>query len=186
MNEIPTDEQYEIALEKIQGKDRVGLAGDTTATLLAGIAGMSASGSVAAAAGASTFMGSSMLGSAVAGVFVTATPVGWVVGCSVAACAIGYGATRVIRSGERQDVARESLRDRIRGKLDAIRSKDVVGESISAKLEATIQKALSLKAVEPVFAERLKGFVDAGSMKAEVAVSRLEAVIASKTIEATS
>jgi hypothetical protein len=184
MNENPTEGQYEIALDKIQGKDRVGLACDSTATLLAGLAGMTASGTAAAAAGASTFMGSSMLGSAVAGVFVTSTPIGWVIGCSVAACAVGYGPTQVIRSGERQDVVRESLRDRIRGKLDAIRLIASVEDSGTLKLEATIQKALELKAVEPAFAERLKSFVDAGTMKADLAVIRLEAVIASKAIAA--
>lgn len=178
-----TEEQYEKALHKLKGKDLFGVSGDATSTLMAGVAGASASGVLASAAGATTFMGSTMLGSAVGGVLVTTTPVGWVVGCTAAACAIGYGATRAIRSGERQDITRQSMRGKIGGKLSALRAKKKASVDELPALPELIDKALSLGVIQPDFAERLTSLVESQAMQQEVAISRLQAVMASKVTQ---
>jgi hypothetical protein len=41
---------------------------------------------------------------------VTTTPIGWVVGCTVAAGAIGYGVTKMVQSGQKGDSSREKHR----------------------------------------------------------------------------
>jgi hypothetical protein len=108
MPELTTDE-YIQALEKMKQSpnDRIGILGSLGATGLGAAAGAAASGSIAAAIGATTLLGSSTLGGILGGVLVTTTPVGWVIGSAAAAAAIGYGVSKLIRSGARADVIKE-------------------------------------------------------------------------------
>jgi hypothetical protein len=80
------------------------------ATSLAGAGGIAAAGTIASVAGATTLLGSSTLGTVLGGVLVTTTPIGWVVGCTVAAGAIGYCITKMVQSGQKGDSSREKHR----------------------------------------------------------------------------
>ena len=102
-------EDYIQALERMKKspRDRVGIIGDLAATGIGSIAGVGAAGTVAGVAGATTILGSSTLASVVGGVFVASTPVGWIAGLMVLGGAFGYGATRLIRGGQKQDIIKK-------------------------------------------------------------------------------
>jgi len=103
-------EDYVRALERMKRsrRDRIGILGELGVTGLGTAAGVAMSGMLAAIAGASTLAGSTTLASIAGGLFVTATPVGWVVGSAMAGGALAYGAGRLIRSGTKCDFLKES------------------------------------------------------------------------------
>ncbi|MBI5251287.1 MAG: ankyrin repeat domain-containing protein [Desulfomonile tiedjei] len=141
MPELTTDE-YIQALEKMKQspKDRIGILGSLGATGLGAAAGAAASGSIAAALGITTLLGSSTLGSIVGGVLVTTTPVGWVIGSAAAAAAIGYGVSKLIRSGARADVIKEmnmnDLHEEIEKRIAAAEKTGVVEEKFKGLVES--------------------------------------------------
>ena len=109
-----TIEEYLCALEKMKQnpRDRVGILGELGVTGLGVTAGVALSGSIAAIAGTATFAGSTTLASIVGGIFVTATPVGWVVGSAVAGGTLAYAAVKLVRSGAKCDTRRKiNIRD---------------------------------------------------------------------------
>jgi hypothetical protein len=107
--------KHDTLADRLSGRDRVGIAGDVLITAGGLAAGAAAAGTVAATAGVSTIAGSTVLGSVLGGVFVAATPVGWVFGTAVVGGAIAYGVSRLVRSGAIQDERRRRLRDLITG-----------------------------------------------------------------------
>lgn len=102
-------EEYLQALErmKMSPRDRIGILGEMGAVGLGGIAGIGVAGATASAAGIATLFGSSTLASILGGVFVTTTPVGWVVGSIGVGCAVGYGISKLARSGGKSDAIRK-------------------------------------------------------------------------------
>ena len=173
-------EDYLDALEKLKKRDRIGLAGDILATSLASAGGVAGAGAVASMAGASTLLGSSALGTALGGVVVTATPVGWVIGCAVVAGAAGYGLTRVVRSGEKQDVARKKYCDQILKKVKSTNPKtkpkpksgDRYDEFINLVM-ASLEKDLITREMS----QQLIKMVESGSLSVEVAILRLDELL---------
>lgn len=117
----PSLDEYVAALGQMKRspRDRVGRLGSIGMTGIGTAGGAAASGKIAAAAGASTILGSTTLGNLLGGVFVAATPVGWIIGSALAGGAIAYGAVRLVRSGSRFDTSREydirELEERIEG-----------------------------------------------------------------------
>ncbi len=118
-NELTVDE-YIRALEKMKKspRDRVGVLGELGATGLGGVAGAGLAGATASAAGIATIFGSSTLGSILGGIFVTTTPVGWVVGSIAIGGAVGYGISKLANSGGKSDAIKQmnirDLQERIR------------------------------------------------------------------------
>ena len=108
----------EALAEKLAGRDRIGVAGDVLVTTAGAAAGAAAAGTVAAAAGASTIAGSTILGSVLGGVFVAATPLGWVVGTVVVGGAAAYALSRIVHSGGIQDERRRRWRETLAGRGD--------------------------------------------------------------------
>ena len=100
-----TIEEYVCALEKMKRnpRDRVGILSELGVTGLGVAAGFALSGSIAGAAGVATLAGSTTLASILGGIFVTTTPVGWVVGSTLAGGSLAYAAGRLVRSGGKCD-----------------------------------------------------------------------------------
>jgi len=117
-NKISVDE-YILALDKMKKspKDRVGVLGELGATGLGGVAGAGIAGVTASAAGVATLFGSSTLATVLGGVFVTTTPVGWVVGSIALGGTVGYGISKLVSSGGKSDAIKEmnirELKERI-------------------------------------------------------------------------
>lgn len=111
MNGGLNDAEYRAALARIkkQQRDRLGVLGEIGLHGLGAAAGYAASASVANAFGATTLLGSSWLGGLLGGLFVTTTPVGWVVGSTVAGAAAASLVARLIRSGRDSDGQRRMM-----------------------------------------------------------------------------
>lgn len=123
MPELTIDD-YIQALETIKRSpgDRIGILGALGATGLAAAGGAAASGSIAALFGATTLLSSSTLGTLLGGVLVTTTPVGWVIGSAAAAAAVGYGLTKLVRSGAKADVVKEINAKDLAAKIEELRA----------------------------------------------------------------
>lgn len=109
-----TEEEYLSALERMKRspRDRIGILGELGVTGIGAVAGAAVSSAAAGAAGAATLAGSTTLASILGGVFVTTTPIGWVVGSVAAGAGIGYAASKLVRSGGKADVYKiYSIRD---------------------------------------------------------------------------
>jgi len=112
-------EEYIRALEKMKQspRDRIGILGELGATGLGGVAGVGVAGATASAAGVATLFGSSTLASVLGGVFVTTTPVGWVVGSIALGGTVGYGISKLASSGGKSDAIKKmnirELKERI-------------------------------------------------------------------------
>lgn len=102
-----------VAILKLKGSDRVGNASQMLNTVGGAVAGGAVAGTAAAAAGASTLFGSTTLATALGGVLVASTPVGWIVGGALAGSAAAYGVSRLVRSGGRNDRIRKDIIERL-------------------------------------------------------------------------
>ncbi len=106
---MPLDTSSLTTIEIDQFEDRAKKKHKRTAvgeTLISGIGaagGVSAAGTIASAAGASTLCGSTALASALGGIFVTTTPIGWTVGAAIAGVAVAGLAGKAIKSGVSRD-----------------------------------------------------------------------------------
>ena len=179
----PTDEIKE-AIRKLEGKDKVGVVGESLTTAVGAVAGLGAAGSLASAAGATTLLGSSSLASALGGVFVTATPVGWVVGSAVVAGAAGYGIAKLVRSGSQQDRAREDLIKRLKQRLEAMnqdQGKDSALNELRELLPSVMEKGL----ISEIQAEKMIKLIEEGKLDASSALNRIKILDASKPHEKT-
>lgn len=109
-----SEKEYMSALEKMKRspRDRIGILGELGVTGLGAAAGAAVSCAAAGVAGAATLAGSTTLASILGGVFVTTTPVGWVIGSVAAGAVLGYAASKLVRSGGKADVYKiYSIRD---------------------------------------------------------------------------
>ena len=102
------------AAKKLSGSDRIGLAAQVVAAAGGAGAGAAMAGPAASAAGATTLLGSTTLAGLLGGLFVTTTPIGWVVGTTALGAAAGLGIAWLARSGGRQDRVRRGRPPNIR------------------------------------------------------------------------
>ncbi len=160
-------------IEKLQGKDKVGVLGETLAAAGGGAAGVAAASTLASAAGVSTLLGSTSLAGALGGVFVTATPVGWVIGAAVAAGAAGYGIAKLVRSGSKQDQVREELIKRLESRLAVLKKAESIDSSLE-ELHLLLPVAIERELISDVQAERMVGLIESGALKVEIALQRIK------------
>lgn len=98
-------EDYIAALEKMKNspEDRLGTLSEIGITFAGATAGFVVAGAAASAVGATTLLGSATLAGVLGGVFVTSTPVGWLVGGMALAGGATYGLTKLLRSSSKAD-----------------------------------------------------------------------------------
>jgi hypothetical protein len=155
--------------DDLMKRDRVGKAGDLLGVAAGATAGASIAGVVAGAAGATTLLGSTALAGVLGGVFVTTTPVGWVVGAAAAGAVAAVGITKLIRSGATQDQIRADLRARILKKTGP-----TVSPAIRRRLDEVIARAVEVKKLQQTQAERIQRLVANGSLQISIALERVE------------
>jgi hypothetical protein len=119
---LTSEQELVQIIKKLKSNARADVAGQVGGTVAGAAGGAAAAGVVASAAGTSTILGSTVLGSALGGIFVASTPVGWIVGCAIAGAAGVYALSRITRSGGRTEQFREELRERLSAKLELLKS----------------------------------------------------------------
>ena len=162
-------------IEKLKGKDKVGLSGEALAVTGGGLAGAAAAGTLASAAGATTILGSSSLAGVLGGTFVAATPVGWVVGAAVVAGVAGYGIAKMVRSGSKEDQVREQLIKRLEARLALLKKEEQLDSPINELnqlLAIVIEKGL----ISEAQAERMVGLIESGALNINIALQRLKSL----------
>jgi len=174
-NGISDEEKIKKAISKLQKKDKIGLAGDGMAVVGGAAAGAAASGTIAAAAGASTVLGSTTLGSLLGGTFVAATPVGWVIGSAAAAAAAGYGISRLVRSGSKQDQIRREIVKRLNKRLSSMEGKNINGEYLE-ELKSILPVAIEHNLVSESQADRMIQLINDGKLEPELALNRIKSM----------
>jgi len=168
-----------LAIEKMSGRDRVGLAGEHIALAGGSLAGASAAGTMATVAGASTLFGSTTLAGVFGGIFVTTTPIGWVIGSAVAMGAAGYGIARMIRSGNEQDRARKEFVERQTKRLMSLERETI---TVDTRVELSQLVALTVAGgvIDQVSASRMVDLVNSGSLSPELALKRIRSLALAK------
>lgn len=163
------------AIGKMRGRDKIGLTGEYLATAGGAAAGVAVAGSIAGAAGATTLLGSTGLAGMLGGVFVTATPVGWVLGSAALLGAAGYGVTKMIRSGSEQERVRREFIERQTERLLELEDARV---SQGEKVELGQLMALILAAgvLDQADASRMVDLVDAGKLPVALALERVRSL----------
>lgn len=179
-SDIERDTQY--AIDKLSSQDKIGVVGEHLVALGGAAGGIAVAGTVAGAAGATTLLGSSALAGALGGVFVTTTPVGWVIGSAALMGAAGYGIAKMIRSGSAQDQVRKEVRQRLNLRLEAIKAEKIAPDCKS-ELGQLIALTLEASAITEEAASRLVALVEAGTLKPELALERVKSIaLANKLI----
>jgi hypothetical protein len=180
------ESKLEKAIEKLNGRDKVGVSAEVAATAGGVAAGAAAAGAIASAAGATTLLGSSGLASLFGGIFVATTPVGWVIGSAVVAGATGYGLMKLARSGAKQDIVRKEMIERLTDRLSALQRENSANSSI-VELQQLIALTLASDFISEDQARRMVVLVENGALNLETAIIRLRALaLQAEVIEVTS
>jgi len=134
-------DEYISTLEKMKKspRDRVGILGEFGATGLGIGAGAGVAGATASAAGVATLFGSSTLASALGGVFVTTTPVGWVVGSIALGGTVGYGISKLVSSGGKNDAIKIMNIHELKSRISKLKNKSKYQSKPNDKMERVIE-----------------------------------------------
>ena len=167
--------QIEEAIRTLKRPDKVGVAGTGIGTGAGVAAGAVASGTLAGAAGATTLFGSTTLANVFGGVLVTATPIGWVLGCGLVGGVAAYGIAKLIRSGAEHDQLRDEMGERLHTRVKTVRANtDPQGDF--GKLKNAVTVAVSRHEITTAQADRILRLVASGKLNTQLAMDRLQAV----------
>lgn len=176
----PSD--IEKTIEKLSSKDMVGVTGERLAAIGGVATGVVAASTVAGAAGATTLFGSTALAGVFGGLFVTTTPVGWVIGSAALVGAAGYGIAKMVRSGSAQDQIRKEVIQRLNQRLAVLKA-EKVSPDCKAELSKLIALTLASGSISEEAASRLVTLVEAGTLKPQLALERIRSIaLASKPL----
>lgn len=183
-----TIEEYVRALEKMKKnpRDRLGILGELSVTGIGLTAGAAVSGTVAAAAGAATIAGSTTLASILGGVFVTTTPVGWVVGITLAGGALAYSAGKLVRSGGKCDLLKKISIRELEERINSMRQEALltpVHDAKMSKVITSIQYLISNSQMGQVKATEILEAIEKKKFSVDEAFELLQAIVSDKKLE---
>ena len=173
--------QYMKALDKLEGKNAVGRTGELLSSAGGAAAGAAAAGTIASAAGATTLLGSTTLAGALGGIFVAATPIGWIVGFTAAGGVVAFGIAKMIRSGTRQDEIRANLRVAIKRKVEEIDSAakpPAVQKYLFQRLELKLAEAVKRGVLPDETSQRILLLVAKNKLSVDMALDRTSRLLA--------
>lgn len=175
--EIQDEDQAKMskAIKKLGGRDKVGVSAEVLSAAGGAAAGVAAAGTVAGVAGATTLLGSTGLASLLGGIFVTTTPVGWVIGSAFLAGAAGYGLAKMVRSGAAQDRTRKELVERLSKRLEAMQEQSAERASL-IELTQLVAVAITAGLITESQGQRMVDLVEKGALNSTLAVERLKAM----------
>jgi hypothetical protein len=165
----------ENAIAKLSGRDKVGVSAEILTAAGGSAAGAAAAGTIAGAAGATTLLGSTGLASIFGGIFVTTTPVGWVIGSAIVAGAAGYGLMKMVRSGAQQDVSRKEMIERLTQRLSSLQIRSAEQASL-VELKQLVALTLASELISEGQGCRMIELVENGAMDPAIAIHRMKTV----------
>lgn len=180
-----TKEQLIQAIDNIRKNpnDRVRILGDAGVTILTGGLGAAAAGTAASAFGATSIFGLTAAAKLVGISLVSATPIGWVLGASVAGAAAAYGITRVIRGGGISEGKRKELLLQYQQQLNDLEAKERAG-TISGDDKAdfivSMRELIEKDVITPEKATQLIELVELGRIPISQAVSIVQDLLREK------
>jgi hypothetical protein len=176
----PENDRIRYAIRKLRGKDRVGTTGEYLGVAGGAAAGAAAAGAVASAAGVTSIWGATTVVGALGGVFVAATPIGWVIGTAAVGGLAGFGIAKLVRSGSRQDARRaeqvKSLEERLRADVNTTPE----SSATAAQLQHEVKKAVGMGLVSAETAARMLNLVERNALSVDVALDRVRRVCDAK------
>ena len=175
-------DEYINALERMKKspRDRIGILGDLGTAGLGSLAGAGIVGTVASVAGASTILGSTTFASVLGGVIVTTTPVGWVVGSVVVGGAIGYGVSKLVRSGGKSDAVRQMNMRELNERIQELRNQAKDGDKHNDKMKEIVESLQLLIKNEKVTQEDSTGLlmsIEKGNITVDSAFDIIQAFL---------
>jgi len=169
------------AINVLKKRDRLGVTAERAAAAGGVASGVAASGAIASLAGASTLLGSSTLGSLLGGVFVTTTPVGWVIGSAAACGALGYGIAKLVRSGAEQDQVRKELLQSLSARCAEVANQSA-NQSVLLELGQILTLLVAAGEVSELDSQKLVSHIEKGMLKPEIGLQRIKALAISKGV----
>lgn len=167
--------KLENAIVKLDSRDRIGVSTEVFTAAGGAAAGAAAAGTIAGAAGATTLLGSTGLASLFGGIFVTTTPVGWVIGSAVIAGAAGYGLMKMARSGAQQDIVRKEMIERLTHRLSLLQAQSTDQLPID-ELKQLVVLTLASNLISDEQGRRMIDLVEKGAMNPLIAINRLKSL----------
>lgn len=177
-------DEYIRALEKMKKspRDRIGILGELGATGLGSVAGMGVAGATASAAGAATLFGSSTLASVLGGVFVTTTPVGWVVGSIALGGTVGYGISKLVSSGGKSDAIKNMNIRELKEKIVKLKNQSQYASKPNDKMSKIIEGIQLLIKNNKISQEESTGLltgIEKGSITIDFAFNTIQEILES-------
>lgn len=155
--------------------------GDAGITVMAAGLGGAASGTIAAAAGATSIFGITSLASWAGITFVAATPVGWIVAGAVASGAAAYGVSRLIRGGAMAEGRKAELLQKYRAQAKAMAAKEQqenVTDTDRTTFIVSLRELVEKNVISPERAFRLIEQIEHGRISLSQAMRLIEALLA--------
>jgi hypothetical protein len=176
-----SEADYIAALNKMKESpdDRVGTLGELGALGLGGIAGAGVSGTVATAAGAATLFGSSTAATVLGGIFVTATPIGWVALSIGLGGAVGFGISKLVKSGAKNNVIKTRNMKEIKDKIQTMRE-EALGKGDDESKTRKIIDGIELLYVNKLISQEESTDLLSGLLRKTISVDRAFSMIESK------
>ncbi|WP_262966430.1 hypothetical protein [Methylobacter psychrophilus] len=167
--------EYNQDIDDLKGKDKIEMSAEALSTIGGSAVGVAAAGTLASAAGASTLLGSTSLASVLGGVFVTTTPVGWVVGAAVAAGAVGYGISKLLKSGNKDQIRNEVIK-RLEARITDLKSNGL-NEFHLTELQQLLLVAIEKNLISESKIESIISQIENYSLKVDIAVQRIKLLL---------
>lgn len=149
-------------------RDKVRIFGDIGITIAGVALGAAASGTIAAASGATGIWGLTTAMSWLGISVVAATPAGWIAGTAVAGGAAAYGISRLIHGGGRNEGKLKQIRRHLKDQLRDIERKENasnVSEDDLRKFYSFLKKPLEDDLIEPETIHKLIAGIEEGKIK---------------------
>lgn len=169
------------AITKLKGRDKVGFSAEALTAVGGAAAGTAGAGIIAATAGATTLFGSTTLASVLGGIFVTTTPVGWIIGCAVIGGSAGYGLSRLIRSGGQQDEVRKQIIFRLNKRLQDLQAGSEQRRSL-VELNQLMSVAVASEMISEAQANKTIELVEKKLLDPVLATTRIKSMLLSAGI----
>lgn len=176
MHKVVTKKQLLKVIDDLEAapSDRVRILGDLGITSVGLGLGAAAAGTLATITGATAIPAVTTAASWLGITAVAATPVGWVVGVSLAGGALAYGISRLIRDGGMSEGRKRELLQVYRERLLEIQHREQAQQINSAdrnRFIASLRELIEKDAISPQKAFQLIDAVERGAMPLSEAYS---------------